>query len=138
MTRDEKELLHHDVTHPIIGAMYAVHTALGVGFSEAVYANALSVALRNAQIRVEREVPFEVVFRGVVVGRYRADLIVESKVLVETKALERLNVAGLAQLRNCLRAANLSVGLLINFGSKPEFKRAILTPEFAHPGRPTA
>lgn len=138
MTRNESELLYHDITRPIIGGMYAVQTELGMGFNEAVCANALSVVLRNAGLRVEREVSFEVVFRGVVVGLYRADLIVESKVLVETKALDRLNVAGLAQLKNCLRAADLSVGLLLNFGAKAEFKRAILTPEFAHPGRPTA
>jgi GxxExxY protein len=138
VTKNEKQLLHHEITRPIIGGLYAVHSGLGVGFSEPVYANALSVVLRNAGLRVEREVPFEVIFRGVVVGLYRADLIVESKVVVETKALDRLNVAGLTQLRNYLRAANLSVGLLLNFGSKPEYKRVILTPEFAYPDRPTA
>jgi len=115
--------------------MYNVHTALGVGFAEPVYANALSVALQNAGLRVEREVPFEVVFRGVVVGRYRADLIVESKVVVETKALNRLDLSGTAQLRNYLRASGLSVGLLLNFGTTAEYKRVIFTPEFAHPGR---
>ena len=115
--------------------MYAVHTALGVGFLESVYANALTVTLQNAGLRVEREVPFEVLFRGVVVGRYRADMIVEEKVVVETKALSRLELSGTVQLRNYLRAADLSVGLLLNFGSTAEHKRVILTPEFAHPVR---
>lgn len=136
VTRDETKLLHHDVTRSIIGGLYAVHTDLGVGFAESVYANALSVYLQNAGLRVEREVPFEVVFRGVVVGRYRADLVVESKVVVETKALHRLDPSGVGQVRNYLRVSNLCVGLLLNFGSKPEYKRVILTPEFAHPGRP--
>ena len=116
--------------------MYAVHSGLGVGFKEAVYANALSVVLRNAGLHVGREVPFEVLFRGVVVECYRADLIVESKVIVETKALHRIDVNALPQVRNYLRASNLNVGLLLNFGSKAEYKRVILTPEFAHPGRP--
>lgn len=114
--------------------MYNVHTALGVGFAEPVYANALAVALQNAGLRVEREVPFEVLFRGVVVGRYRADLIVENKIVVEAKALHRLDLSGTAQLRNYLRASGLSVGLLLNFGSTAEFKRVILTPDLTHPG----
>ena len=136
--RDETRLLHYDVTRSIIGGMYAVHTALGVGFVESVYANALSVVLRNAGLHVEREVPFEVVFRGVIVGRCHADMLVESRVVVETKALQRLEVAGVSQLRNYLRASGLKVGLLLNFGSKAEFKRVILTQEFAYPNRPRA
>ena len=136
MNGDETKLLHHELTHSVIGGMYNVHTELGVGFAEPVYANALAVVLQNAGLRVEREAPFEVVFRGVVVGRYRADLIVGGKIVVETKALHRLDVNGTLQLRNYLRASGLSVGLLLNFGSKPEHKRVILTPEFAHPGRP--
>ena len=112
-----------------------MHTDLGVGFSEPVYANALAVALQNAGLRVQREVSFEVVFRGVVVGRYRADLVVESKIIVETKTLHRLDLSGTVQVRNYLRASGLSVGLLLNFGATAEHKRVILTPEFAHPGR---
>jgi len=133
--RDETKLLHHELTRSVIGGMHNVHTELGVGFAEPVSANALAVVLQNAGLRVEREVPFEVVFRGVVVGRYRADLIVDRKIVVETKALRRLDMAGTVQLRNYLRASGLSVGLLLNFGSTPEHKRVILTPEFAHPGR---
>jgi len=133
--RDEKGLLHHELTHSVIGGMYNVHTELGVGFAEPVYANALAVTLQNAGLRVERELPFEVLFRGVVVGRYRADLVVDKKVIVGTKAIQRLDPSGTAQLRNYLRASGLCVGLLLNFGSKPEYKRVILTPEFAHPGR---
>jgi GxxExxY protein len=133
--RDATKLLHHELTHIVIGAMYNVHTELGAGFLESVYANAVSVVLQNAGLRVEREVPFEVVFRGVVVGRYRADLIVDTKVVVETKALHRLGENGTKQLRNYLRAAGLSVGLLLNFGSRPEHKRVILTSGFARPAR---
>lgn len=135
MKKDETNLLHHELTHSVIGGMYNVHTELGAGFAEPVYANALAVSLQNAGIRVEREVSFEVVFRGVIVGRYRADLIVDKKVIVETKALHRLDLSGMVQLRNYLRASGLYVGLLVNFGSKPEYKRVILTPEYAHPRR---
>jgi GxxExxY protein len=133
--RDETKLLHHELTHSVIGGMYNVHTELGVGFAEPVYANALAVTLTNAGLRVEREMPFEVLFRGVVVGRYRADLVVDRKIIVETKALHRLDPRATVQLRNYLRASGLSVGLLLNFGSTPEYKRVILTPEYAHPGR---
>ena len=136
MTRDATKLLHHELTHSVIGGMYAVHTALGVGFVEAVYANALAVVLQSAGLVVEREVPFEVVFRGTIVGRYRADLVVERKIIVETKALHRLDVGGTVQLRNYLRASGLCVGLLLNFGATPEHKRVILTPEFARPVLP--
>ena len=135
MTRDEKRLLHHKLTHTVIGGMYNVHTELGGGFTELVYANALAVALQNAGVQVDREVPFEVLFRGVVVGRYRADLVVERKIVVETKASLRLDPSGMVQLKNYLRVSGLSVGLLLNFGPRPEHKRVILTPEFAHPGR---
>ena len=133
--RDETRLLHHELTHSVIGGMYNVCTELGVGFAEPVYANALAVTLQNAGLRVEREMAFEVLYRGVVVGRYRADLVVDNKIIVETKALQRLDPSGTAQLRNYLRASGLCVGLLLNFGSRPEYKRVILTPEFAHPGR---
>jgi GxxExxY protein len=82
VARKHEPLLHGDVTQTILGAFYAVHTELGVGFLEAVYANALTVLLRNAGLRVDREVSYDVVFHGVRVGRYRADMVVEGKVIV--------------------------------------------------------
>ena len=120
------QLLHADVTDLILGAFYASHRELGVGFVEPVYANAIAVLLRNAGGRIEREVPFDVQFHGETIGRYRADLIVESKVIVEVKAARLIQPAHCAQLRNYLRATGLRVGLLLNFGSEPTFRRFIV------------
>lgn len=116
-----------DLTGAIIGAFYCVHTHLGGGFLEAVYANALTVVLRDAGLQVEREVPFEIVFRGRVVGRYRADLVVEARVIVEVKAGRALEPAHAAQLLNYLRASGLATGLLLHFGASAQFKRVVST-----------
>ena len=83
-------LLHRDITGAVIGGLYVVHKELGSGFLEGVYANALTVVLRGAGLLVEREVVFEIVFHGERVGWYRADMIVEKKVLVEVKAAREI------------------------------------------------
>ncbi|MEO6877679.1 MAG: GxxExxY protein [Gemmatimonadaceae bacterium] len=121
----EAHLLHHDVTRSIIGACYSVHSQLGSGFLEAVYANALAVVLRGAGLRVQREVPFNIDFHGHVIGRYRADLIVESQIVVEVKCARGLDAAHVAQLCNYLRASRLRVGLLLNFGRTAKMRRVI-------------
>ena len=92
---------------------------------ERVYANALAIVLRAAGLRVDREVPFEIVFRGEVVGRYIADMVVESTVVVEVKAAENIARSHRAQLVNYLRASDLPVGLVINFGPSAQFKRMV-------------
>ena len=124
--KGESHLLHHDLTRVIIGGFFSTHSQLGSGFLEAVYGNGLSLLLRRAGLRVEREVLFEIDFHGEVIGRYRADLIVESKVVVEVKCARAIDPMHVAQLRNYLRAANLRVGLVLNFGRAAEFKRVIL------------
>ena len=124
---DSAHVLHSDVTNEIIGAMFAVHDSLGTGFVESVYANALAVDLRARGIEVERHVPFNVLYRGVNVGRYVADLIVAGKVVVETKVAKASDPAHRAQLLNYLRASGLEVGLVVNFGSSAQFKRVVCT-----------
>jgi hypothetical protein len=84
--RGRTRLLYGDTSGAILGAFYSVYSELGSGFLEAVYANALTVLLLRAGLRVEREVPFEIVFHGQSIGRYRADMVVESRIVVETKA----------------------------------------------------
>ncbi|HEY4218419.1 MAG TPA: GxxExxY protein [Gemmatimonadaceae bacterium] len=121
----EEHLLHHELTRPIIGAFYSVHSQLGSGFLEAVYANALAVLLRDAGFQVQREVPFDINFHGHIIGRYRADLIVESKVVVEVKCAHGIDGAHLAQVLNYLHASKLRVGLLLNAGRKAEIRRVI-------------
>ena len=118
---------HGDLTNVIIGVMFDVHTTLGFGFLESVYANALTVALRALGLRVERHVAFEIFYRGQLVGRYVADLIVESRVVVETKVARSIEAHHRAQLLNYLRASGLEVGLVLNFGTSAQFKRVVST-----------
>jgi GxxExxY protein len=119
--------LFREISGAILGAFYAVHSELGFGFLEAVYANALVVLLRQSGLKVERQVSFQVVFHGHIVGNYRADLVVESRIIVEIKAGRSLIPQHAAQLLNYLRASRLQVGLLLNFGEKAEFKRVVWT-----------
>ena len=120
-------LLYSDTTRAIVGAFYSVYSELGSGFLEAVYANALTVLLLRAGLRVDREVPFEIVFHGQSIGRYRADMVVESLVVVEIKAGRWIIKQHTAQLLNYLRASRLKVGLLLNFGETAEFRRVVCT-----------
>ena len=124
---DWSHLPHGQLTNAIIGAMFEVHNVLGSGFLESVYANALTVELQLRGVPVERNVPFEVMYRGVSVGRYVADLVVDQKVIVETKVAKAIDPAHRAQLLNYLRASGLEVGLVANFGSSVQFKRVVWT-----------
>jgi GxxExxY protein len=102
-----------------------VYNALGYGFLEAVYQNALMVTLRKRGHAVEVRQPVEVRFEGVIVGNYFADLIVNRQVIIELKSVETLCDAHEAQLLNYLRATDIEVGLLFNFGPKPQVKRKV-------------
>jgi GxxExxY protein len=121
------ELVHRDVTATVLRAFYTVYCELGFGFLEAVYSNALALLLTEAGLIVRREVPFEIQFRGQCVGNYRADLIVESRVIVEIKTNRQIVLHHTRQLLNYLRASKLEVGLLLNFGDRAEFKRVVNT-----------
>ena len=121
------ELLDREVSRVILGAFYAIHTELGFGFLEAVYANALTVLLTSAGLRVERQVPFEIGYRGPLIGTYRADLVVASRIIVEVKSARKLVPQHAAQLLNYLRASRLQLGLLLNLGEKADFKRVVWT-----------
>ena len=120
-------LLHGDVSKAILGAFYAVHSELGSGFLEAVYANALTVLLQRAGLSVTRQVPFEIFFHGMGIGNYRADMVVESRIIVEVKAGRAIIAQHKAQLLNYLRASRLEVGLLLNFGASAEFRRVVFS-----------
>ncbi|MBM4051030.1 MAG: GxxExxY protein [Planctomycetes bacterium] len=114
---------HGEVTEKIIKAFYTVYNALGYGFSEKVYENALAVELRNMGVQVVQQSPITVYYAGQVVGEYVADLLVEGTVIVELKAAQCLTDEHEAQLLNYLKATTIEVGLVLNFGPKPEFKR---------------
>jgi GxxExxY protein len=126
---DSGELLHGEITGLILAAMYDVHNELGFGFLELVYKNALAVALRELGLRVDRNVAYEVHYHGSLVGRYCADLVVELKVNVEAKTARSLDSAHLKQTVNYLRSSELEVGLAINFGLTPQFKRVVYSNE---------
>jgi GxxExxY protein len=125
-TRAGLELVHGDLTRQIIGAFYDVYNALGQGFVEAVYQRALPVALSARGIQCEREVPMSVIYKGVHVGEYRADLVVENKVIVESKVALKIIPIHEIQLVNYLKASRISVGLVLNFGPQPTFRRLLL------------
>src|SRR5690242_8250211 len=112
-----------DLTGDIIGAAYAVHRAKGFGFLERVYRRALVVELEYLGIQSRREVAFDLHHRGVPIGVYRADLIVESRVIVEVKTGMLLDPAVVPQTLNYLKASGLSVGLVIYFGPQLKVKR---------------
>lgn len=122
-----RQLLHHELTHEIIGSFFDVYNTFGYGFFETPYVNALMFELEHRGIRVQREVPIELVYKGRKVGLYKADMIVEDKVLVETKASAALCEADNRQVFNYLRASKLTVGLLLHFGPTPTHKRFVWT-----------
>ena len=119
------ELLEQRLTHEVIGAFFAVYNELDHGYLEAVYANALELELKRRGLRVAREVPVTVRFRGTPVGYYRADLLVADVILVEIKASRILDAHARLQTLNYLRGTGLAVGLLLHFGPKPHFERLV-------------
>jgi len=125
-TSRESGLADAGLTRVIIGAFYDVYNALGYGFLETVYRKALAVRLRERELSVRQEVPFELTYHGVDIGQYRADLIVADSVVVEVKSVERLALAHHAQLSNYMRASGIGLGLLLNFGVQPSVKRRLI------------
>ena len=119
---------HEVLTQTIIGCAMKVHSALGPGFLESVYRNAMAHELRKAGLRVECEYPITVRYDGVMVGEFSADMWVEGKVLLELKANHALAPVNEVQLVNYLTATGVEIGLLLNFGgAKLEFKRKTRT-----------
>jgi len=114
---------HSDLTEKIIGAFYAVYSALGYGYLEKVYVKALIVELTNRGMIVSDELPIKIYHAGQLVGEYFADLVVNDLVILEIKATKALATEHEAQLLNYLKATPYEVGLLLNFGPKPETKR---------------
>ncbi|HEU4599735.1 MAG TPA: GxxExxY protein [Solirubrobacterales bacterium] len=119
------DLLEAGLTEKIIGAFYAVYNDLGFGRLEAVCLNALRVELSYRGIAWEKEVLYPVHYRGVQVGPYRCDLLVDRRVIVELKATHRLTDADRRQLLNYLRSADVEVGLLLHFGPGAAFERVV-------------
>ena len=125
MLRRSIELIHSELTEKIIGVFYDVYNELGYGFLESTYAEATVIALEQAGLVVQREYPVPVWFRGVRVGQYFADVMVNEKILLELKTARNIDSAHEAQLLYYLRATEIEVGLLLNFGVRPQFRRLL-------------
>ena len=121
--------LFKDLTSRIISGFYKVYNTLGFGFLEKVYENAFKIELEKIGFIVERQKPINVYYNEIPVGEYYADLIVDNKIILELKAVESLIKEHELQLINYLKATEMELGLLLNFGRKPEIKRKIFMNE---------
>lgn len=119
------ELLYKDVTDAIIKAFYDVYNELGYGFLEKVYQNSLYIELKSRGFHVEAQKQIKVHFKGVEVGEYYADLLVNNLIILELKAAENVVEEFEFQLINYLKGTDKEVGLLLSFGKKPEFRRKV-------------
>lgn len=122
--------LHSEITSVIIKSFYKVYNQLGYGFLEKVYQNSLLIELRKLQLECQPLFPIEVFYEHCKVGFYIADIIVNNLVIIEIKAAECLCGEHEAQLINYLKATDIEVGILLNFGKKPEFKRKVFSKEY--------
>ena len=122
--------LHSALTEKIIQAFYEVYNTLGYGFLEKVYENALMIELEERDLYAEQQNGVKVYYRRRDIGKYFADITVENKVIVELKSVAAITEEHEAQLVNYLRATDIEVGLLLNFGPKPKVVRRVLTQEY--------
>lgn len=118
-------LLHKELSGRVLNAFHQVYNELGTGFLEIAYRRAMQIALADMGLPYASEVPVIVYFRGQSIGQYRMDLVIDDRIIVECKAAERLGAAYEAQLLNYLRATQYHVGILLNFGATPTFKRLV-------------
>ena len=123
-------MLHGDLTDQIIKIYYQVYNELGYGFLEKVYERAMVISLKKANLYCANQVPIKVYFHKEEIGDYYADIIVENLVIIELKAAEAIVEAHENQLVNYLKATDKEVGLLLNFGKKPELRRKLFENKF--------
>nr|AAU84397.1 conserved hypothetical protein [uncultured archaeon GZfos9E5] len=123
MNADNQDFKYKELTEEIIRIFYRVYNKLGYGFLEKVYENAMMIELKKAGFPAVSQYAIKVLYEGEVIGEYYADILVENKVIVEIKAARSLVKENEAQLLNYLKATDIEVGLLVNFGTKPEVKR---------------
>jgi len=120
---DERRYKYSELTEQIIGIFYDVYNELGFGFLEKVYEEAMAVAFKERGINFQQQVPIPIWFHGQIIGSYDADLVVNRVVLLELKACRTLDPAHEGQLLHYLRSTEIEVGLLLNFGPRPQVKR---------------
>ena len=125
MNTDYQESKYKSLTEKIIQIFYKVYNSLGYGFLEKVYENAMMIEFENENIPAISQFPIKVFYNKKIIGEYFADILVDNKVIVEIKAAKHITLENEAQLLNYLKATDKEVGLLLNFGSKPEIKRKV-------------
>ena len=126
-TGDPDPYHHASTTKKLLDCLYDVYHELGLGFLEAVYNNAVAIALTQARVPFRREFNVPVFFRGIPVGAYKADFLVTNEIIVELKAARAIDPVHVAQLVNYLRGSRVELGYVLNFGPKSSYKRFILS-----------
>ncbi len=122
--------LYSDLSYLVLKAFYKVYNTLGYGFLEKVYENAMMIELKAIGLSCMQQMHIDVYYQDKKIGVYFADIIVEDKIIIEMKAAECISPENEAQLVNYLRATDMEVGLLLNFGKKPQHSRKVLTNSF--------
>ena len=125
MNTDFQDAKFTKLTERIIKIFYKVYNTLGYGFLEKIYEHAMMIELRKANVSAVSQDPIKVLYEDEIIGEYFADILVDRKVIVEIKATKNLIIDHEAQLLNYLKATDIEVGLLLNFGPKPEIRRRV-------------
>lgn len=131
MNADFQDFKYKELSDKIIWIFYKVYNRLGYGFLEKVYENAMMLEFKRENIPSVSQAAIKVIYENEVIGEYYADILVDGKIIVEIKASKNLVIEHEAQLLNYLKATDIEVGLLLNFGPKPEIKRKA----FNNPGK---
>lgn len=127
MDTNIEKIVYKDLSYKIVGLAMEVHNKLGYGFLEKVYENALMVLFRREGIDARQQVPLTVYFENEIVGEYNADIVIEDKIILELKAVERIIDAHRAQVINYMKVTRIKLVILINFGKKHlEYERFVL------------
>src|SRR6187455_1153228 len=127
---NNSNFIHSEITNKIINCFYKVYNKLGYGFYEKIYERALLIELNRAGIKYVSQKTVKVFYDEFEIGKYTPDVLVENLVVIENKAAVTISAAHEDQLKNALRATDFEVGLLLNFGITPQFKRKVFANEF--------
>jgi len=130
---EDSNYLYSDTTNLIIKAFYIVYNKLGFGFLEKVYEKAMIIELTKLGLDVKSQFPIDVFYDDKIIGNYFADILVNDQIIIELKAAENIIAEHECQLVNYLKATDIEVGLLLNFGKEPQLKRRVLTQEYKNP-----
>lgn len=127
MPTNKTNIIYPDLSYKIMGTIFKVHSELGPGFLESIYEKALIIELSENSLKVETQKPINIFYKKKKIGTHRLDIVVENKVVIELKAVERFSIHHKAQLTSYLKASKYKLGILVNFSkSKVEYKRVII------------